>query len=300
MGPAQAYFHSSAGVSPARPVGVTPGRPRRPRSQGEAAPCRVACLILHYDEREGHVALVELAAGNYRFLAGGGVLPFCGGVIADPGYEIVHATFRRPIAWREGFAAIEQHLAGLGRPRTALCAVELRCGKPYTREDFFSRDGFNGRYGDLLNEWGLVIDGLGATARTNIAVDLVPLPEQVLFAFSYTVPEADAPPTFVVSGVPEATTIRPGDNSPEALREKTHNVVGTLDERLGALGAGWEQLTAMGLYTVLDLFPVLRDEVLAKAGPAGLNGIQWFYGLPPVQGGAIEIDVRSIQREIRV
>lgn len=246
------------------------------------------------------MALVGLAAGNYRFLAGSGALPFCGGVIADPGYEIVHATFRQPIPWREGFGAIEQHLAGLGRPRTALCAVELRCGKPYTREEFFSRDGFNGRYGDLLREWGLVVDGLGATARTNIAVDLVPLPEQVIFAFSYTVPAPDAPPTFVVSGVPEATSVRPGDNSPRALREKTRDVVTTLDRRLGSLGAGWDQLTAIGLYTVLDLFPVLQDEVLAKAGPAALNGIQWFCGLPPVEGGAIEIDVRGIQREIRV
>jgi hypothetical protein len=246
------------------------------------------------------VALVELAAGNYRFLPGGGALPFCGGVIADPGYEIVHATFRQPPVWREGFAAIERHLAGLGRPRTALCAVELRVGKPYTREEFFSREGFNGRYGDLLNEWGLVVDGLGSTARTNIAVDLVPVPEQVIFAFSYTVPATDAPPSFVVSGVPEATSIRPGDNSPEALREKTRNVVETLAGRLDALGGAWDQVTAIGLYTILDLFPYLRDEVLAKAGPAGLNGVTWYYGQPPVQGGAIEIDVRRTRQEIRV
>jgi hypothetical protein len=246
------------------------------------------------------VALIGLAAGNYRFLPGGNVLPFCGGVIADPGYEIVHATFRRPVPWRDGFAAIERHLAGLGRPRTALCAVELRCGKPYKREDFFSKEGFNGRYGDLLNEWGLVVDGLGATARTNIAIDLVPLPEQVIYAFSYTVPAADAPPTFVVSGAPEATSVRPGDNSPDALREKARNVMATLTQRLGEMGASWDQGTAIGLYTVLDLFPALREEVLAKAGAAALSGIQWFCGQPPVEGGAIEIDVRGIQHELRL
>jgi len=246
------------------------------------------------------VALVGLAAGNYHFLAGSGTLPFCGGVIADPGYEIVHVTFRRPIAWREGFAAIERHLAGLRRPRAALCAVELRCAQPYTREEFFSREGFNGQYGDLLREWGLVVDGLGATARTNIAVDLVPLPEQGVFAFSYTAPAADAPPTFVVSGVPEATSVRPGDNSPGALREKTRDVVATLGQRLGGLGAAWEQVTAMGLYTVHDLFPVLRDEVLAQAGPAALNGITWYCGQPPVQGGAIEIDLRAIRHDVHL
>lgn len=252
------------------------------------------------DEKEDAVALTGMAAGNYQFLPGGGVLPFCGGVKADAGYEIVHAVMRRPLPWREGFTAIERHLAGLGRPRTALCAVELRVSKPYKREEFFSREGFNGRYGDLLNEWGLVVDGLGATARTNIAIDLVPLPEQAIYAFSYTVPAPDAPPTFVVSGVPEGPNVRPGDNSPEALREKTANIVGTLSQRLEALGARWEQVTAIGLYTIHDLFPVLRAEVLAKAGPAGVNGIQWFAGQPPVEGGAIEIDVRSVQREIRV
>ncbi|HZS02254.1 MAG TPA: RidA family protein [Chloroflexota bacterium] len=246
------------------------------------------------------MALVGLAAGNYRYLTGSSALPFCGGVIADAGYEIVRATLRRPIPWREGFAAIERHLAGLGRPRTALCAVELRCAKPYTREEFFSKEGFNGQYGERLREWGLVVDGLGATARTNIAVDLVPLAEQVIFAFSYTVPAADAPPTFVVSGVPEAATLRPGDTSPEALREKTRDVMTTLDQRLSGLGASWDQVTAMGLYTIHDLFPALHDEVLAKAGAAALNGIQWYYGQPPVQGGVTEIDVRGIQREMRV
>src|SRR5262245_48782537 len=115
-------------------------------------------------EREDAVALTGMAAGKYQFLPGGGVLPFCGGVLADAGYETGHAVTRRPLPWQEGFAAIERHLAGLGRPRQALCAVELRVGKPFKREEFFSREGFNGRYGDLLNEWGLVVDGLGSTA----------------------------------------------------------------------------------------------------------------------------------------
>jgi hypothetical protein len=227
-------------------------------------------------------------------------LPFCGGVVADTGYEIVHAVLRRPIPWRDGFALIERHLAALGRPRVALCAVELRCGKPYTREQFFAPEGFNGQYGALLREWGLVVDGVGSTARTNIAVDLAPLAEQVVFAFSYTVPAPDAPPTFVVSGVPEAPTVRPGETSVEALREKTVDIVATLDGRLASLGAGWDQATAVGLYTVHDLFPILRAAVLEKMGLASLNGIQWFYGRPPVDTSAIELDVRGVQRECRL
>jgi hypothetical protein len=246
------------------------------------------------------VTLLAQSAGNYHSLPGTGTLPFGGGVVADPGYEIVRVTLRRPIPCWEGFRLIERRLAAVGRPRTALCAVELRCGKPYTREQFFAPDGFNARYGDLLREWGLVVDNVAYTARTNIAVDLYPLAEQVLFAFSYTVSAADAPATFVVSGAPEASTVRPGETSADALQEKTRDIVTTLDQRLVSLGVGWEQVTAVGLYTVHDLFPILRTELLEKLGVASLNGIQWFYGRPPVENSQIEVDLRGIQSEHRL
>lgn len=242
------------------------------------------------------MALMGQAEGQYRSLPGTPTLPFCSGVVADPGFEIVHARLRRPLPWRAGFTAIERHLASLGRPRAALCAVELRVGKPYTSEEFFSPTGFNGHYGALLKEWGLV----GATARTNIAVDLVPLPEQVIFAFSYTVPTPDAPPTFIVSGAPEGAAVRSGEVSPEALRAKTADIMATLSNRLASLGVGWEQSTAVGLYTVHDLFPCLRAEVLAKAGAAALNGIEWYEGRPPVVGSEVEIDVRGVRQELRL
>ena len=35
--------------------------------------------------------------------------------------------FRRPVPWRDGFAAMEKRFKAEGRPKQALCGVELRC-----------------------------------------------------------------------------------------------------------------------------------------------------------------------------
>ena len=67
---------------------------------------------------------------SYRFLPGGE--PYSSGVVATPGWEVIHVTLQAPVPWRDGFAAIERHLRALGRPRTALCAIELRVPTPLT------------------------------------------------------------------------------------------------------------------------------------------------------------------------
>ena len=45
------------------------------------------------------------APGGYRFLPG--IPAFSSGVVAQPGWEIVHATLIQPVPWREGFARID-------------------------------------------------------------------------------------------------------------------------------------------------------------------------------------------------
>lgn len=237
--------------------------------------------------------------GGYRFLEGG--FPFCQGVAAEAGHEIVRARFRRVTPLAAGFAAIERHLKSLGRPLTALCAAELRSPAPFTLEGFRA---FNTGYVDVLKAWGLYRDKLNPVARSNLAPVLEPPAEPGFFAFSYTVPAAPgAPRTFVIAGngdcpeggrIPE-DIVRRGETTPDAVREKAAHVAGKMEARMRALGADWRDATAVHVYTALDVGAAAAE--LVGRGFAGL-GFNWFYVRPPIVGLELEMDMRGVRTEI--
>jgi hypothetical protein len=92
------------------------------------------------------VSSVDHTEGRYRFVPG--IDPYSGGVRALDGHRIVHATFRTPVPWRQGFERIDQVLAEWSRPSAALCSIELRCPRPHTFDDFAS---FNQDYRAALS-----------------------------------------------------------------------------------------------------------------------------------------------------
>ena len=92
------------------------------------------------------MATAQATRGNYRFAPGAEASPYSSGGIADPGYEIVHATLQTPLPIWDGFAAIDRYLSSVQRPRAALCALELRCARPYEPDAWMSSDSFNQRY----------------------------------------------------------------------------------------------------------------------------------------------------------
>ncbi|MDH5579203.1 MAG: hypothetical protein OEZ09_12180, partial [Betaproteobacteria bacterium] len=124
-------------------------------------------------------ALRPLADGGYDFLEG--VFPYSQGVIAREGFALERARFLRPLPLAEGFAAIAAHLDALGRPRTALCAAELRSPRPFSFGGFGE---FNRGYVAVLEDWGLVRGGLNPVARANVAPDIAPPAEPGFHAFS--------------------------------------------------------------------------------------------------------------------
>jgi hypothetical protein len=241
--------------------------------------------------------LMRHPRGDYFFLPG--ISPYSRGVVSAPGFEIAHITFHRPVPYRRVFGLIKRHLESQGRPRAALCGIELRSPRPFSFGGFGE---FNAGYARILEDWDLFVDDINPVARTNVAPEVDPPAEPVLFGFSYTRPcDPALPPTFVVSGAgelpegvlaPEAI-IRAGDTSPDAMIRKASFVLDLMERRLEGLGAGWSGVTSLNLYTVHPLERILPEVILRRAGPAGSHGARWFFSRPPIVGIEFEMDLRG-------
>jgi hypothetical protein len=242
--------------------------------------------------------------GNYQFLTG--IAPYSAGVVAQPGYALVRATLQTPLPYEQGFALLDRHLASVRRPLQALCAIELRLPAPLSFQGFID---FNVGYRRLLAERALLVGGLNPVARTNIAPAVAAPPEPALYAFSYTVPAVHDAPTFVVAGAGDlqdqgvldpSAVVRPGETSRAALSEKVATVMTVMQERLTGLGRTWAETTAVDLYTIQDIQPLLAEQILAPLGVAATHGLHWFYSHPPIADLVFEMDVRGVYQEIRL
>ena len=252
--------------------------------------------------RKQGTMLLPNPEGHYHFLQG--IDPYSGGVIADPGYEIVHLTLAHPLPWREGFARIEDHLRAAGHQRQALCGVELRSPAPFTMPGFIE---FNQTYCQVLKEWGLYIGDLNPVARTNVAPQHHPPETPALHGFSHTAPvDPSGRPTLVIAGagelleglLKEEGIIRAGDTSGAAMREKAAYVMEIMAERLQGLGGTWEWINAVDVYTIHPLDQLIEDIVLSRLGPAGRHGIRWHHARPPIVDIEFEMDMRGVRQEV--
>jgi hypothetical protein len=130
--------------------------------------------------------------------------------------------------------------------------------------------------------------------------------EPGFYAFSYTVPAAiPVAPTFVIAGSGEAReglktyrerTVRIGEHSPDAIREKARWVLGEMERRMTALGLTWADSTATHVYTVYDIHHIMADEIVGRG--AANAGLTWQFCRPPVDVLDYEMDVRGVPTEI--
>jgi len=252
-------------------------------------------------QRGGAGVLVDNSKGRYRFVRG--IAPYSSAAVAMPGYEVVHATLDPAPPYRRGFERVDVHLRTTGRPAHALCGIELRSPRPFTFQGFID---FNREYIENLRERDILLGDLNPVARTNVAPELAPPAEVSLYGFSYTAPAAGGRPTFVVAGAGELSgdrlaaeeIVRRGDVSPAGLAAKASHVLDLMDARLRGLGVGWRDVTAVGVYTIHDVHPLLGKLLLQRAGAAALHGIRWHFARPPIEEIEFEMDLRGTRQEL--
>jgi hypothetical protein len=245
--------------------------------------------------------LISNPQGNYSFLRG--ISPYSAGAVASAGYQIEHARFASALPLKQGFDRVAAHLASLGRPRAALCGMELRSPKPFTFTGF---NEFNAGYVEVLKSWNILLDGLNPVARTNVAPEMDPPAAPSIYGFSYTVPSKATGRTFVVAGageLPEGSldphdVIRRGETSPDAMREKARFVMGLMTGRIKGLGASWDEVTVTEFYTVHPVDSYFAAEVLKPMGKGQLHGVTWHYARPPIVSIEFEMDLRGCAREV--
>jgi hypothetical protein len=243
----------------------------------------------------------NFAQGGYRYIPA--VFQYSSGVAALSGYGIERVRLNEPVPLKHGFDLIRDTLTKAGRPLAALCACELRSPAPFTPQGFYD---FNKIYVETLKQWGLYKGGTddNPVARSNVCPEIDPPKVPSLHTFCFTVESNDARPSCVIAGSGEARnqdapyekkTVRYGETSTEAMREKTRFVVEEIGRRLGQLGFGWKDVTATQVYTVYDFHAFFADEIV-RAG-AARHGVTWHYHRPPVDALAFEMDCRAVHRE---
>lgn len=241
------------------------------------------------------------AKGGYRFLPA--IEPYCSGVIAEPGFEIVHVTLARALPWSNGLVSVRRFLEEHGCDRHALCGVELRCHEPHSMDGFIA---FNRDYCALLDEWDMLIDGDNPVARTNVAPVVDPPDETTVHGFSYTERSDIGRPTFVVAGGGELPhrnldadrIIRSGETSDDAMLEKARCVIDIMQRRLDGLEVTDDLISTVNVYTAHRLHSVLADVLIPALPAAARLGIRWSWSRPPVRDIEFEMDIRGVCRDV--
>jgi hypothetical protein len=244
--------------------------------------------------------VIDFPAGGYRFIKGS--LAYSLGVAALPGFRLERVRFRLPIPLPDAYQRMAGILAAAKRPASALAACELRSPAQFDEDGFRT---FNERYLGIVRDFGFTgIDDTNPISRTNVCPSGKALSDVSVYAFSFTVEDSGAPPSFVLAG---AVDLMPGDKElrdlivaldqvgPAGIRKKARHALKDLEGRLSVLGFDWSATTGNGVYCVHDLFQAFADEIAVRgAAPAGIT---WHLCRPPIGGLEFEMDARSISVE---
>jgi hypothetical protein len=246
------------------------------------------------------VDVMDFQPGGYKFIKG--AFMYSAGVAALAGFRIERVRFSAPMTVEEGFRRAAAIMENAGRPKTAFAACELRSPEPFTETGFVE---FNKVYVETLQAWGIIdAQGTNPVARSNVCPEVHPPKVPSFYAFSYTIAEGQAQPSFVIAGSGEAEEgrgsyseriVAPGDRSEPGMRQKVRYVLGEMERRMKALGFVWKDTTAVQAYTVYDIHPFMAEEFARRS--AIPQGLTWHLCRPPVVGLDYEMDCRGVDVE---
>ena len=241
---------------------------------------------------------LSFTPGGFDFILGG--FPYSAGVRAQAGHGLKRVQFSRVLEMKEGFEWIEGYLRSQGLPLNHLAACELRSPHAFSLSGFQS---FNQSYVRVLEQWGLIHNGLNPVARSNLAPLYDPPAEPGFYAFTHVVPDAGGE-DWVIAGsgewpedqpFPEGIVAR-GDLSDSGLKRKVAYVLDTMQERMQALQAKAQELSAVQVYTVHDFSALIESEFTARKFLS--PGLTWHQCRPPIKELEFEMDVRSVSLEM--
>ena len=244
----------------------------------------------------------DFPAGDYRFIPA--VFQYSSGAAALPGFAIERVRFETLLPLADGFARAAGIMQQVGRPLTSFCACELRSPAAFSETGFRQ---FNEHYVKTLAEWGIFDGSVNPVARSNVCPEIDPPAEPSFYAFSFTRPDEGSKPSFVIAGGAESRDgagnyperiVRYRDLSADGWKEKVGFTVGSMERRLKSFGVGWEDTSAVQVYTVHDFHPVVADELVRRG--AARSGLTWHFARPPVIDLEFEMDCRRVAREIVV
>jgi hypothetical protein len=235
-------------------------------------------------------------ADGYRFLPGGGFASDA--VVAADGHLIERVLLGSPRPLADALDQVRAYLDRRGRSASAVCGLELRLPAPVALREF---DAFNERYLDTVARLGLVTPDGPSPARTNVAPAGLAPAAPALSAFSYSVPgRTRSNPCYVVSGVAD---VPPGRRIPDdvvclgrtdqdALLEKAKHALGEAMSRVRRLGTDRQASDQVALYCPYPGVHRIAREVIG----APEHGLVWHDSAAPVEGLALEIDIRRHAR----
>ncbi len=241
----------------------------------------------------------KMPSGGYRFIPS--VFQYSGGVSAIPGYVLERVQFSKPLPIDQGFKKILEYLSSRELPLQAFCGCELRSPAPFTDDGFRC---FNETYIETLANWGILKNGTNPVARSNVCPEFDKPEKPSFHAFTHSIKQNDAGPTFVISGsgeVPEGKDcyqdhiVARDDLSPKGLMKKVEWVLGEMERRLNAFNARWKDTTTVQVYTVHDIHHLYEQQFASRG--ITRNGFMSHLNRPPVVGLEYEMDCRRLITE---